>query len=90
MKQKEHDPNKPIGPFKEAKDGAYRFGLNLMYAAALEESLRLLEDMQKEYEEAVACNDYEMARAKKEELDYCLSCLEVGSIVAAGAGGCSE
>ncbi len=90
MKQKEHDPNKPVGPFKEAKDGAYRFGLNLMYASALEESLRLLEKMQKEYDQAMACNDYEMARAKKKELDFCLSCLEVGSIVAAGAGGCSE
>ena len=90
MKQKESDPTQPLGPFKEARASARRFALNLMYATALEESLRPLEDIQKEYEEAVASNDYEMIRAKKKELDYCLSCLEVGSIVAAGIDGQSE
>tara|TARA_R110002110_G_scaffold149133_2_gene340361 strand:- start:225 stop:497 length:273 start_codon:yes stop_codon:yes gene_type:complete len=90
VKQKESDPMKPVGPFKEAKDGAYRFGLNLMYAAALEESLRLIEDIEREYEEAIANNDYKMIDTKKRELDYCLSCLEVGSIVAASTSGIAE
>ncbi len=86
MKHQESDHTKSIGLFKKAKEGAYRFGLNLMYAAALEESLRLLEDVQKEYEEAIANDDYEMIIAKKRELDYCMSCLEIGSIAAATDG----
>ena len=86
MKHKESEHIKSIGPFKKAKEGAYRFGLNLMYATALEESLRLLEDVQQEYEDAIANDDYEMIIAKKKELDYCMSCLEIGSIAAATDG----
>ncbi len=86
MKHKESDHTRSTGPFKKAKEGAYRFGLNLMYATALEESLRLLEDVQQEYEDAIANDDYEMIIAKKKELDYCMSCLEIGSIAAATGG----
>tara|TARA_B100000131_G_scaffold229905_1_gene221707 strand:- start:394 stop:663 length:270 start_codon:yes stop_codon:yes gene_type:complete len=70
------------GPFKEAAEDAYQFGMNLMFSAALEESLRLLSETQKEYDEAVKNDDQELIYQKKQELDYCMAVLQFSSIVA--------
>ena len=70
------------GPFKQAAEDAHQFGMNLMFAAALEESLRLLTTTQQEYEQAVKDNDEAMISQKKQELDYCLAVLEFSSRVA--------
>ena len=45
------------GPFAQAKKAASDFGFNMMYTQALDESLRLIDIAQREYDEAVEDGD---------------------------------
>ena len=72
---------KMIGPLADARDNAISFAANMMYAYALDEALRLFEIAEKEYLEALEKEDAETILRKKQELDYCLSCLKFSSIL---------
>jgi len=71
------------GPFKEAEENAHRFAFNMLYAEALEESLRLIDIARERYERAVEDDDLELMIVKKAELDYCLKCLKISSVAVA-------
>ena len=71
------------GPFEKAEESAHRFAFNMLYTATLEESLRLIDVAQQEYEKAVEDDDLELITKKKAALDYCLKCLKFSSIAAA-------
>tara|TARA_R100000234_G_C4959631_1_gene161184 strand:- start:562 stop:849 length:288 start_codon:yes stop_codon:yes gene_type:complete len=71
------------GPFEKAEDNAERFAFNMLYSQALDESLRLIDIAQQEYDRAVEEDNEELMTLKKAELDYCLNCLRFSSIAAA-------
>ncbi len=71
------------GPFEKAEEDAHRFAFNMLYSQALDESLRLINIAQQEYEKAIEEEDEELITLKKAELDYCLNCLKFSSIGAA-------
>jgi hypothetical protein len=71
------------GPFAQAKKAASDFGFNMMYTQALDESLRLIDIAQREYDEAVEDGDERMMSQKRKELDYCLSCLKFSTVLVA-------
>ena len=57
-----------------------------MYTQALDESLRLIDIAQREYDEAVEDGDEIMMSQKRKELDYCLSCLKFSTVLVATEG----
>jgi len=71
------------GPFEQAQEKADHFAFNMLYAGALEKSLRLIDVTQQEYDKAIEENDSELITIKRMELDYCLKCLRFSSIAAA-------
>jgi|TARA_R100000750_G_scaffold45289_1_gene30400 hypothetical protein len=71
------------GPFEQAQETADAFAFNMLYAGALEKSLRLIDIAQQQYERAIEEDDDEMIAIKRKELDYCLKCLRFSSLAAA-------
>jgi hypothetical protein len=71
------------GPFKKAEDNAHQFAFNMLYAHALEESIRLIDIAQRAYDKAVEDEDIYAITQKKAELDFCLKNLRFSSIAAA-------
>jgi hypothetical protein len=71
------------GPFNRAEQNAHDFSFNMMYAHALEESLRLINIAQRAYDKAVEEEDVYAIIQKKAELDFCLKNLRLSSMAAA-------
>ncbi len=71
------------GPFDRSAQNAHDFSFNMMYAHALEESLRLINIAQRAYDKAVEEEDVYAIIQKKAELDFCLKNLRLSSMAAA-------
>jgi|TARA_R110000744_G_scaffold297471_1_gene407245 hypothetical protein len=71
------------GPFDRSEQNAHDFSFNMMYAHALEESIRLINIAERAYEKALEEEDLKAIIQKKAELDFCLKNLHLSSIAAA-------